>query len=199
MASLAGGDGAGSGGGGSSGGGSNKAVDQTLRFSDLGGIEHVLQDIRELIEYPLLQPKLYAHLGVDPPRGVLLHGPPGCGKTMLAHAIAGELGVPLIKVSAPELVSGMSGESEARIRDLFQDALNEAPCIIFIDEIDAITPKRENAQREMERRIVAQLLTSLDDLAPKSVGASPSPLLPSVRLRCLMCGVGMEIDGMTCD
>jgi len=91
-----------------------------------------------------------------------LHGPPGCGKTRLAHAIAGELDVPFFKVSAPEIVSGMSGESEQRIRELFADARDMAPCIIFIDEIDAVTPKRDTAQREMERRIVAQLLTCFD-------------------------------------
>ncbi|KAF5833969.1 P-loop containing nucleoside triphosphate hydrolase protein [Dunaliella salina] len=107
---------------------------------------------------------VYAWLGVEPPRGVLLHGPPGCGKTALANAIANECGVPFLRVSAPEIVSGMSGESEAKLRSLFQEAADVAPCIVFIDEIDAIAPKRENAQREMERRIVAQMLTCMDDL-----------------------------------
>jgi ribosome biogenesis ATPase len=126
--------------------------------------------VKELIEYPLKHPEVYGWLGVDPPRGVLLHGPPGCGKTALANAIANECGVPFLKVSAPEVVSGMSGESEAKIRQLFQEAATLAPCIVFIDEIDAIAPKRENAQREMERRIVAQMLTCLDDLS--GLGAS---------------------------
>eukprot|EP00897_Mesotaenium_endlicherianum_P004051 jgi/Mesen1/3674/ME000202S02761 len=126
---------------------SAKAVPRKVTFRDLGGIEGILQIIRELIEYPLAHPELYKWLGVEPPRGVLLHGPPGCGKTMLAHAIAVE-----------------TGESEAKIRGLFAEAKNLAPCIVFIDEIDAITPKRETAQREMERRIVAQLLTCIDDL-----------------------------------
>jgi ribosome biogenesis ATPase len=120
--------------------------------------------IRELIEYPLVHPNVYDRLGVQPTRGVLLHGPPGCGKTMLANAIAVETGVPFLKISAPEVVSGMSGESEAKVRSLFADAVKVAPCIVFIDEIDAIAPKRETAQREMERRIVAQLLTCIDDL-----------------------------------
>lgn len=136
----------------------------TARYSDLGGIESVLQDVRECIERPLTHPEIFAHLGTPLPRGVLLHGPPGCGKTQLATAIAGELGVAFLKISAPEVVSGMSGESEAKIRDLFADAKARAPAIIFIDEIDVITPKRETAAREMERRIVAQLLTCMDEL-----------------------------------
>ncbi|KAF0984248.1 hypothetical protein FDP41_007425 [Naegleria fowleri] len=135
-----------------------------VRFSDLGGIDNILQDIRELIEYPILHPEIYTSLGVDPPRGILLHGPPGSGKTMLANAIAGELQIPFLKVSAPEIVSGMSGESEAKIRHLFRDAVANAPSIVFIDEIDAILSKRDNASKEMEKRIVAQLLTCMDDL-----------------------------------
>ena len=136
-----------------------------VTYADLGGMASVLGDIRELIEYPLKHPEVYRWLGVDPPRGVLLHGPPGCGKTALANAIANDCGVPFLRVSAPEVVSGMSGESEAKIRQLFQEAASLAPCIVFIDEIDAIAPKREHAQREMERRIVAQMLTCLDDLS----------------------------------
>jgi ribosome biogenesis ATPase len=134
------------------------------RFSDLGGISRILQDVRELIEYPLQHPEIYSHLGVEPPRGILLHGPPGCGKTMMANAIAGEINVPFFKISAPEIVSGMSGESEEKIRNLFDKAAASAPSIIFIDEIDAITPKRETSARGMERRMVAQLLTCLDNL-----------------------------------
>eukprot|EP00850_Spirogloea_muscicola_P010750 SM000064S19772 [mRNA] locus=s64:476900:481462:- [translate_table: standard] len=141
------------------------AAPRHVSFKDIGGIESVLQSIRELILNPLAHPEVYAWLGVEPPRGLLLHGPPGCGKTMLASAIAAEAGVPLLKISAPEVVSGMSGESEAKVRSLFAEAAARAPCIVFIDEIDAITPKRETAQREMERRIVAQLLTCMDDLS----------------------------------
>eukprot|EP00210_Caulerpa_lentillifera_P008248 g7873.t1 len=138
-----------------------------VKYSDLGGLKGILQDIKELVEYPLKHPEVYEWLGVDPPRGVLLHGPPGCGKTVLAHAIAYECNVPFFKISAPEIVSGMSGESEAKIRTLFTEASQSVPAIIFIDEIDAIAAKREHAQREMERRIVAQLLTSMDDLLPQ--------------------------------
>ena len=131
-----------------------------------------MRQVRELVEYPLTHPEIYVHLGVEPPRGLLLHGPPGCGKTLLACSIAQELGVTFLRISAPEVVSGMSGESEAKIRQLFKEAADQAPALIFIDEIDAIAPKRETAQREMERRIVAQLLTcmvrragALDDAA----------------------------------
>jgi ribosome biogenesis ATPase len=141
-----------------------------LRYSDLGGMEHVLQDVRELIERPLTHPEIYSHLGAEPPRGILLHGPPGCGKTMLAHAIAGELGVPFFMIAAPEIVSGMSGESEAKIRGLFNDAAAKAPSIIFIDEIDAITSKREQSGKAMEARIVAQLLTCIDQIGNYSPG-----------------------------
>ena len=142
----------------------------SVRYADIGGIDNCLQDVTELIAYPLQHPELYVHLGILPPRGILLHGPPGCGKTMLASAIAGELGIPFFKLAAPEIVSGMSGESEAKVRSLFREALSHAPSIIFIDEIDAITPKRETAQREMERRIVAQLLSSMDSLASSEAG-----------------------------
>jgi len=136
----------------------------TTRFSDMGGIESCLQDIVELCEYPLLHPELYRHLGVQPPRGILLHGPPGCGKTMLARAIAGELDVAFFSVAAPEIVSGMSGESEEKLRKLFVAAKAASPSIVFIDEIDAITAKRETSTRGMEKRIVAQLLTCMDSL-----------------------------------
>eukprot|EP00953_Heterococcus_sp_UTEX-ZZ885_P021620 12056-Heterococcus_DN1.PRE.1 len=145
----------------------------TARYSDLGGITSILQEVRELIEYPLTHPEVYAHLGIEPPRGILLHGPPGCVvgccyvhraqcrtltdafdghvkqcnqqklATLLANAIAGELGVSFVKISAPEIVSGMSGESEQKVRELFASAAAAAPCIVFIDEVDAITAKRE--------------------------------------------------------
>ncbi|RKP10066.1 ribosome biogenesis ATPase RIX7 [Thamnocephalis sphaerospora] len=163
----------------------------TVRFSDLGGVKPCIEEVLECVAMPITHPEIYAHIGVQPPRGILLHGPPGCGKTLLANAIAGELGVPFYQISAPSVVSGMSGESEKKIREVFEEAVAAAPCILFIDEIDAITPKRENAQREMERRIVAQLLTCMDDLSLEKtnnkavmvIGATnrPDSLDPALR------------------
>mmetsp|Transcript_35911 Transcript_35911/g.65927 ORF Transcript_35911/g.65927 Transcript_35911/m.65927 type:complete len:749 (+) Transcript_35911:75-2321(+) len=156
------------------------------RLEDLGGIETVISDLRLLVIYPLTHPEVFTHLGVQPPIGVLLHGPPGCGKSKLAHALAGSCGVPFFKVAATEIVSGMSGESEAKIRQLFQAAISSAPSLLFLDEVDAITPKRDTAGREMERRIVAQLLTCMDELQNKFVivmGATnrPDALDPALR------------------
>ncbi|KAI9678181.1 MAG: hypothetical protein M1817_006126 [Caeruleum heppii] len=144
-----------------------------VSLTDLGGIENVVHDLTELIALPILYPEVYTFSGIQPPRGVLLHGPPGCGKTMIAHAFAAELGVSFIPISAPSIVSGMSGESEKKLRDCFDEAKKMAPCLMFIDEIDAITPKRESAQREMEKRIVAQMLTCMDDLALEKTDGKP--------------------------
>jgi ribosome biogenesis ATPase len=145
----------------------------SITLSDLGGVEKIINQVLEMIAMPLAHPEVYAQIGSDIPRGVLLHGPPGCGKTMLANALANELGVAFINVSAPSVVSGMSGESEKKLREIFDEAKALAPCLIFIDEIDAITPKRESVQREMERRIVAQLLTCMDDVAMEKTGGKP--------------------------
>ncbi|KAI8322293.1 AAA-domain-containing protein [Martensiomyces pterosporus] len=147
------------------------------RLSDLGGVDSCIEEVLELIVMPLKHPEIYLHTGVLPPRGVLLHGPPGCGKTLLANAIAGEVGVPFLQISAPSIVSGMSGESEKKLREVFEEARDLAPCIVFIDEIDAITPKRETAQREMERRIVAQMLTCIDDLSWDKTDNKPVMLI----------------------
>jgi len=139
-------------------------------FESLAGIENILEEVKKIVEWPMLFPRIYNELGAKPSNGILLHGPPGCGKSLLANAIVGELGKRIkelvyFKVSGPELISGMSGESEANIRSLFNAAKSSEPCLIFIDEIDAICPKRENAGKEMERRIVATLLTSFDDIS----------------------------------
>lgn len=135
-----------------------------LKFKDVGGIDKILKELCELMLH-IKHPELYRHIGLPPPRGFLLHGPPGCGKTLLARAIAGQLDVCLIHVTATELVAGVSGESEERIRETFEQAAAIAPCVLFIDEIDVISSNRQNAQKDMERRIVAQLLSSLDGLS----------------------------------
>ncbi|CAH6721041.1 ribosome biogenesis ATPase Rix7p [[Candida] jaroonii] len=145
-----------------------------VKLSNLGGMEKITTELMELIGLPILHPEIYLSTGVEPPRGVLLYGPPGCGKTTIANALAGELQVPFINISAPSIVSGMSGESEKKLREIFDDAKSMAPCLIFMDEIDAITPKRDGgAQREMERRIVAQLLTLMDELTLEKTEGKP--------------------------
>ncbi|KAH0745698.1 hypothetical protein KY285_007355 [Solanum tuberosum] len=132
-------------------------------FKDLGGMDEVLEELKMDIMVPLYHPQATRYLGIRPVSGVLFHGPPGCGKTKLAQAIANEARVPFYKLSATELVSGVSGASEENIRELFLKAHRTAPSIVFIDEIDAIASKRENVQREMERRIVTQLMTCMDE------------------------------------
>ncbi|KAM9317248.1 nuclear valosin-containing protein-like [Gastrophryne carolinensis] len=160
-----------------------------FRFQDVGGNDETLTEVCKLLIH-MRHPEVYQHLGVVPPRGFLLHGPPGCGKTLLAQAIVGELDLPMLKVAATEMVSGVSGESEQKLRELFEQAVSSAPCILFIDEIDAITPKREVASKDMERRIVAQLLTCMDDLNNLAVTAQvlvigatnrPDSLDPALR------------------
>ncbi|XP_076019431.1 nuclear valosin-containing protein-like isoform X2 [Genypterus blacodes] len=161
----------------------------TLKFEDVGGNDETLTEVCKLLIH-MRHPEVYQQLGMVPPRGFLLHGPPGCGKTLLAQAVAGELELPMLKVAAPELVSGVSGESEQKLRELFDLAVSSSPCILFIDEIDAITPKREVASKDMERRIVAQLLSCMDDLNSLTVTAQvlvigatnrPDSLDPALR------------------
>jgi SpoVK/Ycf46/Vps4 family AAA+-type ATPase len=139
-------------------------VKSSVRFSDVGGNDDTLKEVCKLLLH-LRHPEIYRQLGVSPPQGFLLIGPPGCGKSLLANAIAGELDLPYFRVAATEVVSGISGESEEKLRRLFQVAKESAPCVVFLDEIDAISPKRDTAQREMERRIVSQLLSCMDELS----------------------------------
>jgi ribosome biogenesis ATPase len=136
----------------------------SVRLSDLAGLDTTVQTVKELVFYPVQLPTLYQQLGIHPPSGLLLHGPSGCGKTTLAMAIGGELDLPFFKVSGPELIGGTSGESETRIRELFDNAIRHAPSIVFIDAIDVIAGKREASQRGMDRRVVAQLFDCIDDI-----------------------------------
>jgi ribosome biogenesis ATPase len=136
----------------------------STRLTDLAGLDTSLDQVRDMVFYPIQYPDLYSHLGVRPPCGLLFHGPSGCGKTALAHAIAGELDLPFYKASGPELIGGTSGESEERIREVFKTAISNSPCVLFIDAIDVIAGKKESSQRGMDRRILAQLSDSIDDI-----------------------------------
>jgi len=133
-------------------------------YEDIGGLKDELQRLRETIELPLRHPELFQKLGIEPPKGVLLYGPPGTGKTLIAKAVASESGAHFIPIAGPEVISKYYGESEQRLRDVFEEARENAPSIIFIDELDSIAPRREEVTGEVERRVVAQLLTMMDGL-----------------------------------
>ncbi len=135
-----------------------------VTYEDIGGLHEELQRIREMIELPLKHPELFRHLGIEPPKGVILYGPPGTGKTLIAKAIANETGAHFVSINGPEIMSKFYGESEARLREVFQEAEQNAPSIIFIDELDAIASKRSEVTGEVERRVVSQLLTLMDGL-----------------------------------
>ncbi len=134
-------------------------------YEDIGGLHEEMQRVREMVELPLRHPELFQRLGIEPPKGVLLHGPPGCGKTLLARAVANESEANFFSINGPEIMSKFYGESEARLREIFQQAQQNSPSIIFIDELDAIAPKREEVTGEVERRVVAQLLALMDGLS----------------------------------
>ena len=135
-----------------------------ITYEDIGGLDEGIKKIREMVEIPLKHPEIFERLGVESPKGILLHGPPGTGKTLLAKAVANESEAHFILLNGPEIMSKFYGESEKKIRDIFEDAEKTAPSIIFIDEIDAIAPKREEVMGEVERRVVSQLLTMMDGL-----------------------------------
>ncbi|RQD79795.1 MAG: AAA family ATPase [Methanocalculus sp. MSAO_Arc2] len=135
-----------------------------IHYEDIGGLGRELQLVREMIELPLRQPELFERLGIEPPKGVLLYGPPGTGKTLIARAVASEVDAHFISLSGPEIMSKYYGESEGKLREVFEEAQENAPTIIFIDEIDSIAPKREDTKGEVERRVVAQLLSLMDGL-----------------------------------
>jgi len=156
-------------------------------YEDVGGLHEEIQRVREMVELPLRHPELFQRLGIEPPKGVLLHGPPGCGKTLLARAVANESEANFFSINGPEIMSKFYGESEARLREIFQQAQQNAPSIIFIDELDAIAPKREEVTGEVERRVVAQLLALMDGLSGRGnvivIGATnrPGALDPALR------------------
>jgi transitional endoplasmic reticulum ATPase len=159
----------------------------TISYEDIGGIGEQLQKVREMIELPLKHPILFRRLGIDPPRGVLLYGPPGTGKTLIAKAVASETKANFTSINGPEIISKYYGESEKQLREIFDEAAANAPAIIFIDELDSIAPKREDVSGEVERRVVAQLLTLLDGMQGRDnvivIGATnrPDAIDPALR------------------
>jgi len=158
-----------------------------VTYEDIGGLDEEMKKIREMVELPLKHPEIFERLGIEPPKGVLMHGPPGTGKTLLAKAVANESEANFILLNGPEIMSKFYGESEKNLRDKFEEAEKTAPSIIFIDEIDAIAPKREEAVGEVERRVVSQLLTMMDGLQSRGkvvvIGATnrPNALDPALR------------------
>ncbi|HVI98227.1 MAG TPA: CDC48 family AAA ATPase [Sphingomonas sp.] len=139
-----------------------------VTYDDLGGMTGTIDQLREMVELPLRYPELFQRLGVDPPKGVLLHGPPGTGKTRLARAVANESAAEFFLINGPEIMGSAYGESEQRLRSVFEEAAKNAPSIVFIDEIDSIAPKRDRVQGEAEKRLVAQLLTLMDGLEARA-------------------------------
>ena len=158
-----------------------------VTYEDIGGLKEEITKIREMVELPLKHPEVFERLGVEPPKGVLLHGPPGTGKTLLAKAVANESDANFLLINGPEITSKFYGESEKKIREIFEEAEKNSPSIIFIDEIDSIAPKREETYGEVERRMVAQLLATMDGLKSRGkvivIGATnrPNSLDPALR------------------
>ena len=144
--------------------GAEETSTPSVAYEDIGGLDRELEQVREMIELPMRHPELFQRLGIEPPKGVLLHGPPGTGKTLIAKAVANEIDASFYTISGPEIMSKYYGESEEQLRDIFEEAADAAPAIIFIDEIDSIAPKREEAGGDVERRVVAQLLSLMDGL-----------------------------------
>ncbi len=158
-----------------------------ISYEDIGGLHIEIQKVREMIELPLKHPELFDRLGIDPPKGVLLHGPPGTGKTLIAKAVANESGANFYTINGPEIMSKFYGQSEENLRKIFEEAQKNAPSIVFLDEIDAIAPKRSEVHGEVERRVVSQLLTLMDGLKGRGkvivIGATniPDVIDPALR------------------
>ncbi|WNY29265.1 ATP-dependent zinc metalloprotease FtsH [Methanimicrococcus stummii] len=158
-----------------------------IHYEDIGGLGRELNQVREMIEYPLRHPEVFEKLGIEPPKGVLLYGPPGTGKTLIARAVANEVNAYFDTISGPEIISKYYGDSEEKLREIFEKAEENAPAIIFIDEIDSIAPKREESKGEVERRVVAQLLALMDGLKSRGgvivIGATnlPDSIDPALR------------------
>lgn len=168
-------------------GGATPRIAVGLGYDSVGGMESAVQLMRELIELPLRFPELWTTAGVPTPKGVLLHGPPGCGKTLIANALVEETGAHIVIINGPEIMARKGGESEANLRQAFEEAQENAPSIIFMDELDSIAPKRDQAQGETEKRVVSQLLTLMDSLKPSSnvivIGATNRPNVIESALR----------------
>jgi transitional endoplasmic reticulum ATPase len=166
---------------------SEQAHKISITYDDIGGLKKEIEAIREMVELPIKRPEIFKKLGISPPKGVLLYGPPGTGKTLLAKAVAGETDAHFTTINGPEIVSGVYGKSEENLRAIFKEAEEKSPAIIFIDEIDAIAPRRENIHGETEKRIVAQLLTLMDGMSNRGdvvvIGATniPDSVDPALR------------------
>lgn len=162
-------------------------IEVGLGYDSVGGCDKPVQLMRELVELPLRFPELWHTAGVPTPKGVLMHGPPGCGKTLIANALVEETGAHVVIINGPEIMARKGGESEANLRQAFEEAQEKAPSIIFMDELDSIAPKRDQAQGETEKRVVSQLLTLMDSLKPSSnvmvIGATNRPNVIESALR----------------
>jgi transitional endoplasmic reticulum ATPase len=158
-----------------------------VTWEDIGDLEEAKQRIREIVELPMKHPEIFQRLGIEPPKGILIYGPPGVGKTLLAKALANEIGAYFVAINGPEIMSKFYGESEERLREVFKEAQENAPSIVFIDEIDSIAPKREEVTGEVEKRVVAQLLTLMDGIQERGkvivIGATnrPDDVDPALR------------------
>jgi transitional endoplasmic reticulum ATPase len=162
-------------------------ADSRISYEDIGGLERELRSIREMVEIPLRYGEIFERLGVQAPKGLLLYGPPGTGKTLIARAIAGEAKLHFIKIDGPEIIQKYYGDSEARLREIFEEATRKAPSVIFIDEIDAVAPKRAEVVGDVEKRVVAQLLALMDGTVPRGhvlvIGATNVPEMIDPALR----------------